>query len=735
MFNFGQHTVTLKVTDSQGSVGTDEVLVNVVDTTAPDTNITSNPSDPSGASVSFSFTGDDGSGCSGVASFECKLDGGSFAACTSPQNYTGLSGGSHTFQVRAIDGAGNADASPASYTWTVDTAEPNTTIDTSPSNPSNSSSASFTFSSNKPGGTFECQLDGGGFALCTSPQNYTGLSDGSHTFQVRAIDGFGNVDSSPASYTWTVDTTAPDTTIDTSPSNPSGATVSFAFSGTDAGTGVASFECQLDGGGFALCTSPQNYSGLADGSHTFQVRAKDGAGNVDATPASYTWTVDGSAPDTTITANPSNPTSSTSASFSFNSSEASSTFECKLDGGGFAACTSPQNYTGLADGSHTFQVRATDSIGNVDPTPASFTWLVDTTAPDTTITGNPPAVTGPNASFTFTGSDAGSGVASFECKLDGGSFAACTSPQSYSGLSAGGHTFQVRAIDAVGNVDATPASHTWTVVLNSPPTVSVARGGQCNVSGSTGTMNLSVNDLDGDALTITGTSSNTAVVPLANIVFGGSGTDRTVTITAVDKKSGFSDVTISVSDGKAPPVQIVIRVIVGTNKNDTINGTPGADMVFGGNGDDTVNAGGGNDLVCGGNGVGVVNGGAGDDTIDGSNGNDILRGEDGDDILLGGGGNDRLEGGNNNDTMTGGMGADAFIGGAGSDTALDFTLSQGDTKDGTTEVSAAFPLFRGDEAYGYLASWSLWGVDPYAGAGTPLDYFLTGRGPVIVPKQ
>src|SRR5439155_968720 len=58
-----------------------------------------------------------------------------------------------------------------------------------------------------------------------------------------------------------------------------------------------------------------------------------------------------------------------------------STFQCALDGGGFAPCASPQTYSALASGNHTFQVRATDPAGNTDPTPASFTWTVDTAAP------------------------------------------------------------------------------------------------------------------------------------------------------------------------------------------------------------------------------------------------------------------------------------------------------------------------------------------------------------------
>ncbi len=98
-----------------------------LDTTPPDTTITANPPNPSNSSsATFTFSGDDGSGGSGVASFQCSLDGGSFTACSSPQNYSGLSDGSHTFQARAIDTAGNIDPTPAGYTWVINTTPPPT---------------------------------------------------------------------------------------------------------------------------------------------------------------------------------------------------------------------------------------------------------------------------------------------------------------------------------------------------------------------------------------------------------------------------------------------------------------------------------------------------------------------------------------------------------------------------------------------------------------------------------
>lgn len=84
----------------------------------------------------------------------------------------------------------------------------------------------------------------------------------------------------------------------------------------------------------------------------------------------------GTAPDTLITSAPQSQTTSTTATFAFSASDPTSTFECQLDAGAFGACTSPTTYHGLGLGNHTFAVRATDSAGNVDPTPAVATWTV-----------------------------------------------------------------------------------------------------------------------------------------------------------------------------------------------------------------------------------------------------------------------------------------------------------------------------------------------------------------------
>jgi large repetitive protein len=118
------------------------------------------------------------------------------------------------------------------------------------------------------------------------------------------------------------------------------------------------------------------YSGLTEGAHTFQVKAVDSAGNVDATPASHSWTIDVTAPETTIDSGPADGTTDMSATFVFSSSDPGSGFECSLDSASFTTCSSPETYTGLEPGSHTFAVRATDPAGNVDPSPATYSWAI-----------------------------------------------------------------------------------------------------------------------------------------------------------------------------------------------------------------------------------------------------------------------------------------------------------------------------------------------------------------------
>ena len=167
---------------------------------------------------------------------------------------------------------------------------------------------------------------------------------------MRAKDDAGNVDASPASRTFTVDTAAPATTITSGPANGTtinDSTPTFAFTSTETGS---TFECRVDNGPWAGCTSAHTTATLAVGDHTFEVRATDPAGNTDQTPEGRTFTVaapDTTPPDTEITTGPSGPTNDNTPTFAFTATEAGSTFECRIDGGAWAACTSPRTLAAL----------------------------------------------------------------------------------------------------------------------------------------------------------------------------------------------------------------------------------------------------------------------------------------------------------------------------------------------------------------------------------------------------
>lgn len=244
--------------------------------------ITSGPSATSGPTVTFSFT----SNYPG-ATFQCRLDGSTWVACTSPTTYTGLRTGSHTFAVHALY---QGKKSPeASRSWAVDaTPPPAPTIGSAPSGTTASTQAAIAFSDTEAGATFVCSLDQAPSSPCTSPASYQGLGDGAHTFAVRARDAVGNL-SAAATDSWTVDATPPPApTIDSGPASSTTTTyATFSFSDTESSS---VFACSLDSAVASACTSPTQYTNLSVGDHTFSVVAKDAVGNTSGT-VTYTWTV------------------------------------------------------------------------------------------------------------------------------------------------------------------------------------------------------------------------------------------------------------------------------------------------------------------------------------------------------------------------------------------------------------------------------------------------------------
>jgi hypothetical protein len=178
------------------------------------------------------------------------------------------------------------------------------------------------------------------------------------------------------------------------------------------------------------------------------------------------------AQQTTIVSGPAGPTNDNTPQFAFTPESA----ECRLYRQGevpplFAGCSSPfpqaEYDIPRPDGDYVFEVRA----GQTDLEPSRREFTIDTVPPQAEITGGPGDTTDTTAVFFFSASEG----ASFLCRLDGGSWSSCDSPQRYSGLSLGRHRFEVSAVDAAGNQASD--EHAWQVLrpgLVIPGTVKLA---------------------------------------------------------------------------------------------------------------------------------------------------------------------------------------------------------------------------------------------------------------------
>ena len=577
------------------------------DSTPPDTTIDSGPSGTIATDqATFTFSGNP---AGDTAKVQCKIDSGAFADCTSPKTFTGLADGPHTATFRAEDAAGNQDPTPATRTFTVDTTPPDTTIDSGPSGTIATDQATFTFSGNPAGDTakVQCRIDSGAFADCTSPRPSPALPtaptpppSGPKTqpetrmrprppapspstqprptpqstpappepsqptrppspsavtrpaTQPRSSAGSTPEPSptahrprpSPALPTApTPPPSGPKTQPETrmrprppapspstqprptpqstpAPPEPSQPTRPPSPSPVHPAGDTAKVQCRIDSEPFADCAHPEDllrpcrrpphgrpsgprtrsetrtrprrpaaspstrhppdttdrlrplrhhrnrpghlhlqrrpgrrhsqgpvqdrlrslrrlhipktFSGLADGPHTVTFRAEDAAGNQDPTPATRTFTVDTTPPDTTIDSGPTGTIATDQATFTFSGDPAGDTARSSAGSTPepFADCTSPKTFTGLADGPHTADLQGRGRSRKPGCDPGDPHLHRRHTPPPT-----PPIDSGPTgtiatdqATFTFAGDPAGD-TAKVQCKIDAEPFADCTSPR------------------------------------------------------------------------------------------------------------------------------------------------------------------------------------------------------------------------------------------------------------------------------------------------------------------
>jgi hypothetical protein len=546
----GPHTFSVQATDENLIADPSPPTRSwTVDTTAPSVGITSGPADGGFSNTgtpSFGFSATDAN----LDTVQCSVDGGTFADCSSPFSAGTLADGPHSVTVQATDLAGNQSSD--SRSWTADTTPPSVGITSGPVDGTFSAigSPSFGFSATDANmDTVQCSLDGGAFADCSSPFATGALGDGPHSVTVQATDLAGNQSSDSRS--WTVDTTPP-VTSDDAPTGFQNNPVTVTLSPDDgAGSGVASTTYSVDGGSQHTGTSvaiaaPASHAN--DGVHTISYFSTDNVGNVE-TANSVTVSIDTAAPHTTdnspltaqtatppapskrnqpVTLTPTDPNPNTSGSYSHATSGVAST-SYSVDGGAAQSGTSvavPTPADHSNDGWHTITYHSVDNAGNVEATHTAYEY-VDTTAPDTAITA---ASVGASASFSFAGvsgsdPDDPSGPYSFQCLLVGSgatAFTSCPSSISYTGLTAGQYTFEVRALDGAGNADPSPATETWTSTPGAASTTLVMPG---TVTTDPGTGATSVLQNVDSALIPVVSGSSGALVANALAAASGQGTD------------------------------------------------------------------------------------------------------------------------------------------------------------------------------------------------------------------
>ena len=381
---------------------------------------------------------------------ECRLDGGPWVWCAQLDSpLQNLADGPHVLEARATDSAGNVDATPARIEWTIDTGAADTFIDGGPAATVESRTATFTLRAQPAGGGFECRLDGGPWRACAATHTITGVADGSHTLEARAIGG--PPDATPARWLWTVDAEPTPTVLSGPLERTADSTARFGLAADDA---AARIECRLDGGAWQTCGTSPEFPGLADGDHALEVRAVDGGGRTGVLAQPWRWSVDTRAPDTLLVSAPEPLRRWRDAELAFRSDEPGTRFQCRLDGGGWATCRSPHWIGGLSDATHTFDVRAVDAIGNADASPGSATWRVDTTEPTGQLTASPALgwrlgtkITA--ATFTATGNEPLSAV---ECRVDERPWAPCRDGATLGGFEERPHRAEARLVDEAGNV-------------------------------------------------------------------------------------------------------------------------------------------------------------------------------------------------------------------------------------------------------------------------------------------
>ncbi|WP_276371977.1 tandem-95 repeat protein [Chryseolinea sp. H1M3-3] len=275
--------------------------------------------------------------------------------------------------------------------------------------------------------------------------------------------------------------------------------------------------------------------------------------------------------DLTVSGSSSNTTLVTSSNIIFGGtdSDRNVTITPETDQTGSATITIEVN-DGSETSSTTFILTVTAS--NVAPT---ISTIGDQSTSESTATSAIPITVGdtddPVADLVLSGSSGNTTLVPNANIAFGGSGADRTVTITPAAGQSGTATITVEVSDGT---DVASTSFTLTVTaINDAPTISTISNQSTSESTATSAIPITVGDTDNPVagLTLSGSSSNTTLVPNANIVFGGTGADRTVTITPAAGQSGTATITVEVSDGTDVASTSFTLTVTATNDAPTIS--------------------------------------------------------------------------------------------------------------------------------------------------------------------
>jgi len=324
---------------------------------------------------------DDGVNGSGTNGLSCTNNGVRVVSVpASGASFNATTEGDNNISCTASDVAGNVTPTPTTADVKIDSRPPviSPAVTPAPNAAGWNNSAvtvGFACADPTPGSGIDTNtVGGGGLFTAETPKAGQVVSNTGTCTDIAGNTAAGQ------SVTLKIDETPPTTSVSGGPPARTNRTsASFLLSGNDALSGVAGFQCSLDGAAPTPCSATPSYSNLAAGqTHTFTAQAIDVAGNVDGIGVSTSWFVDNTPPSVEFDSPAANATVGTNGQISFHATDPDDasgfSYTCQLDGGTVSPCSSPYTYSGLTSGAnpHTLVVTASDVATNTGSASVTF---------------------------------------------------------------------------------------------------------------------------------------------------------------------------------------------------------------------------------------------------------------------------------------------------------------------------------------------------------------------------